>query len=226
MKCPGQDSQYWNKEAIYEVDCPNCGIAVEFYKDDTTRKCHGCGHRFVNPRMDFGCAAYCQFAEQCIGDLPEEFVAGQDSLLKDKVAVEMKRHLKSDFRRIGHACRVARYVEQICKEEGGNIPVLLCTSYISEIAAALDTPGPDLARDILSRLKAKEPITEAVCELLNKKAQGVGQDSDEAFILQDAETLACLEESLKSAETVSPVAGTRLRTAIGQDIFSRLAKVP
>ena len=80
MKCPGQDMQYWTAEAIYEVNCPKCGKSVEFYKDDTTRSCSQCGHRFVNPRMDFGCAAYCKFAEQCIGTLPEEFVGAQDNL--------------------------------------------------------------------------------------------------------------------------------------------------
>ncbi len=71
MKCPGQDLQYWKPGAIYEAGCPRCGRAVEFFKDDTARTCPGCGHRFVNPQMDFGCAAYCPFAEQCLGTLPE-----------------------------------------------------------------------------------------------------------------------------------------------------------
>ena len=112
MKCPGQDMQYWTAEAIFEVDCPKCTKAVEFYKDDTTRSCTHCGHRIVNPKMDFGCAAYCKFAEQCIGTLPEEFVGAQDNLLKDKVAVEMKRFYKTDFKRIGHLSRIARYAER------------------------------------------------------------------------------------------------------------------
>ena len=70
MKCPGQDMIYWKENAIFDVDCPKCGAAVEFYKDDTNRKCGECGNRFVNPKMDFGCASYCQFAEQCLGTLP------------------------------------------------------------------------------------------------------------------------------------------------------------
>ena len=60
MKCPGQDTQYWKPGAIFEEKCPECGAAVEFFKDDTTRKCPKCGHRFLNPKLDFGCAAYCQ----------------------------------------------------------------------------------------------------------------------------------------------------------------------
>jgi hypothetical protein len=43
---------------------------VEFFKDESTRKCKNCGHGIINPKMDFGCAAYCKFAEQCLGELP------------------------------------------------------------------------------------------------------------------------------------------------------------
>ena len=87
MKCPGQDSRYWKPGAIFEAKCPKCGAEVEFFKDDPLRKCRKCGHRFPNPKMDFGCAAYCPYAEQCIGDLPPEVAAQQESLLKDKVAI-------------------------------------------------------------------------------------------------------------------------------------------
>ena len=35
MKCPGQDTQYWQPGAIFEVDCPKCGKRLNFSK--TTR---------------------------------------------------------------------------------------------------------------------------------------------------------------------------------------------
>ena len=117
MKCPGQDTLYWKPGAIFEAKCPKCDNAVEFFKDDTSRKCDKCGHRFVNPDMDFGCAAYCPYADQCIGDLPPELIAQKEDLLKDRVAIEMKRYFKNDFKRIGHATRVARYAERIGKKE-------------------------------------------------------------------------------------------------------------
>ena len=78
MKCPGQDSRYWKPGAIFEESCPKCGHSVEFFKDDTTRICKSCGHRFLNPSMDFGCASYCAYAEQCIGNLPPD--ASEDSV--------------------------------------------------------------------------------------------------------------------------------------------------
>ncbi|MBF0573080.1 MAG: HD domain-containing protein [Desulfamplus sp.] len=117
MKCPGQETQYWKKDAIFDTKCPECGADMEFFKDDTSRRCRSCGKRIVNPKMDFGCASYCQYADQCIANLPEEFVSQREDMLKDRVAVEMKRYFKSDFKRIGHAMRVARYAEQIGKDE-------------------------------------------------------------------------------------------------------------
>ena len=94
-----------------------CGHEVEFFKDDPLRKCDKCGHRFINPEMDFGCASYCEYAEQCIGTLPPELLAKREDLLKDRVALEMKKYFKQDFKRIGHATKVARYAERIGKSE-------------------------------------------------------------------------------------------------------------
>ena len=106
MRCPGQDTQYWKPGAIFEVRCPRCDHPVEFFKDDPSRRCGHCGHRFANPSMDFGCAAYCQFAEQCLGTLPPEVLAAQENLLKDRVAVEVKRHFRTDFALIGEYCTI------------------------------------------------------------------------------------------------------------------------
>ena len=103
MKCPGQDTQYWKPGAIYDAKCPKCEQIVEFFKDDTMRKCSNCGHRFINPQLDFGCASYCQFAEQCIGNLPPELIAQKEDLLKDRVAIEMKKYFRTDFKRISNA---------------------------------------------------------------------------------------------------------------------------
>jgi len=68
MQCPGQDSRCWGSDAIFDVACLQCGHEVEFFKDEPTRTCKNCGLKIVNPKMDFGCASYCQFADQCVGD--------------------------------------------------------------------------------------------------------------------------------------------------------------
>ena len=143
--------KYWKDDAIFEVNCPKCGKVIEFYKDDTTRKCRHCDHRLVNPKMDFGCASYCQFAEQCMGTLPEEFMGSREDLLKDKVAVAMKRFFQTDFKSIRKATSAARHAENIGKAEGGNLAVILCAVY-------LHGTGLENARSILAKVGASEPL--------------------------------------------------------------------
>jgi len=88
MRCPGQDMRFWKPGDIFEAECPKCGGKVEFFKDEVRRKCR-CGHEIVNPKMDLGCAEWCQYAEQCIGVVPEEVKARQRAeqgdLLKERI---------------------------------------------------------------------------------------------------------------------------------------------
>lgn len=203
MKCPGQDTQYWDAEAIYDVSCPRCDSPVEFYKDDTQRKCHACGHRFVNPRMDFGCASYCQFAEQCVGTLPEGVAIPGDNLLKDKVAVEMKRYWGGDFHRIGSAMRLARYAEPIALHEGAALAPTLCAAYLWEVAHVPGREHKDpqqvtVAEQLLVRAGAKDPLIGQVLSLLDRLAQNAPDRSPELLSLLDAKRIMEAEERYKS----------------------------
>jgi HD superfamily phosphohydrolase YqeK len=210
MKCPGQDSRYWKPGAIYEAECPECGNEVEFFKDDTTRRCRQCGHRFLNPAMDFGCASYCRYAEQCIGNLPPELIAQKENLLKDRVAVEMKRYFRQDFKRIGHASRVARYAERIGKDERGNLAVVLVAAYLHDIgireaerkhrsteAVYQEQEGPGVARGILTRLGAGEELTEEVCRIIDHHHHPLPGETTEFRCVYDADRIANLEEKQK-----------------------------
>ncbi len=116
MKCPGQDSRLWGPEAIFEAKCPECGGPIEFFKDESSRKCRKCGHKVLNPKMDFGCAAYCRYAAQCLGeDMPPELLAKRTDLLKDRVAAEVKKSLGRDFRRIGRTLKCGRLYRKILR---------------------------------------------------------------------------------------------------------------
>ncbi len=70
MKCPGQDTRHWKKEDIFEVNCPVCQTTAEFFKDDVRRRCKKCSTWIPNPKLDLGCAEWCNYAEQCVGDDP------------------------------------------------------------------------------------------------------------------------------------------------------------
>jgi hypothetical protein len=69
-RCPGQDTRYWKPEDIFEVACPSCGAEIEFWKDEPIRRCLVCSMEVRNPRFDFGCAEWCEFAEECLGADP------------------------------------------------------------------------------------------------------------------------------------------------------------
>ncbi len=234
MKCPGQDTQYWKPGAIFETNCPKCGNAVEFFKDDTTRKCNKCGHRFVNPDMDFGCAAYCPYAEQCIGDLPPELIAQKEDLLKDRVAIEMKRYFKNDFRRIGHASRVARYAERIGKKENGNLAVILAAAYLHDIgiheaekkhgstaAEFQEAEGPAVARSILQKLGAQDELINEVCDIIGHHHHPRSEDTINFKVVYDSDLLENMEEKKKNESMDRDEAGRFIEksflTATGRD---------
>ena len=216
MKCPGQDSRYWQSTAIFETTCPKCGAGVEFFKDDTSRKCDSCGHRMMNPKMDFGCASYCEYAEQCLGTLPPELVAQKEDLLKDRVAVEMKRYFKSDFKRIGHAMRVARHAETIGRTEGGNLAVILCAAYLHDIgiheaerkyqstaAEYQEKEGPAIAESILTKLGAKEALISEVVDIVGRHHHPRDLETINFKALYDADIIVNIEEKIKES-SISP----------------------
>ncbi len=66
-KCPGQDTQQWGHDAIYDVACPRCNRSIEFFKDVVKHRCKGCGEIVFNERMDLGCAKWCPSAASCVG---------------------------------------------------------------------------------------------------------------------------------------------------------------
>jgi len=84
MKCPGQDTRYWKPDSIFEIDCPNCGHTIEFFKDDTTRICPSCGQKIRNPKIDLGCAQYCPYAKQCLGEFKKIDINEDQKLLEIK----------------------------------------------------------------------------------------------------------------------------------------------
>jgi hypothetical protein len=224
MKCPGQDSRYWKPGAIFEAKCPQCGHAVEFFKDDTTRLCKHCGHRFLNPDMDFGCASYCRYAEQCLGSLSPELLAQRENLLKERVAVEVKKRLANDFQRIGHAMRTARYAEQLGKAEAADLPVILSAAYLYRIGSDANQ-AVAMAREILSTLGAADELVERVCAVVAGPASA-GKASPEMKVVHDADLIAGLDEK-KAAEGIDrnrlkTTTEDLLQTQSGRELAGRI----
>jgi HD superfamily phosphodiesterase len=217
MKCPGQDSRFWKPGAIFEASCPQCDANVEFFKDDTARNCPSCGHRFVNPEMDFGCASYCQFAEQCLGSLPPEIVAQQRELLKEKVAMAMRHTFGKDHRRIRHATRVAEYAERIGKEENADMAVVIISAYLHDIGIPeaerkygsaspekQHQEGPPVARRILEALGTEPELVDRVCDIVGRHHQPEKEESAEFKAVYDADRIVNLQERREEGKDQEP----------------------
>lgn len=233
IKCPGQDTRFWEIRDIFDAKCPKCDYNVEFFKDEPTQTCKNCGHEFVNPRMNFGCAAYCKYAEQCIGNLPPELLAERDDLLKDRVAVEMKKYFRRDFKLINHTGKVASYAEKIVKQERGNPAVVLASAYLHDIGIPEaerkynssepelhEKEGPPVARAILAIIGAKEEMVEEVCDIISRHHHPGEEETLNFRIVCDADLLANLEERQKK----EPLDRSEVARIIEQNIFTETGK--
>jgi len=228
MKCPGQDTRYWKGDAIYEVPCPNCGHMVEFFKDESTRKCKNCGTKVINPKMDFGCAAHCKFAAQCLGELPPELLAEREDLLKDRVAIEMKLTLKKDFKRVGRATRSARYAEKVAQAEGADLAVVLSATYLQDVVVKPEggdaTPEEKVAaaQAILEKLNAREDLITEVSDIIAAIHKGEQRDTANFKTVHDAILLGALQGRLKKAPEEAEKQGEetlpRLLTEKGKEL--------
>ena len=224
MQCPGQDSRYWSGENVFESNCPKCGHGVEFFKDDSQRTCGHCGHRMLNPKIDFGCASYCPHAEQCLGSLPPELVEAQGDLFKDRIAIAMRKYFGEDRRRIRHAEAVAEQAEIIAKtiakteqggEQNGDIMVIMAAAYLHDIgireaerkfnsssARHQQSEGPPVAREILTQLKAKPELVDEVCDIISHHHAPRDEETTNFKMLYDADLIVNkLEQYQKTPPT-------------------------
>jgi hypothetical protein len=238
MQCPGQDTRYWKPGDIFDAPCPKCGKPVEFFKDESTRRCRNCGQPVTNPRMDFGCAAYCKYAEQCLGELSPDLLSKRRDLLKDRVAVEMKKFFKRDFKSIDHAMKVARYAEQIASLEKADLAVLLAASYLHGIAcpepadegpsAGAVCEGLGSVQTILKGLGAEEEMVEHVLHaIVALRGPGEAEAEEKTVqILRDAHTISEWQERFEHGgpdgdQTTSSL-DTRFRTEGGRSIAENI----
>ena len=234
-KCAGNNTQEWGFDAIFDVKCPNCGCLVEFFKDETRHTCKKCGHRVLNPKMDFGCAAHCKFAEQCFGDLPPELLKQKEDLFKDRVAIKMKLYFKLDFKRIGHAAKVARYAEKLMSEEKGDPAVVLSAALLHDIgikeaerkyqstaAKYQHQEGPPVAREILTELDANTDLIDEVCDIIGHHHSPRKEETINFKVLYDADLIVNLQERQKKnpveSKKLAHIIETRFLTESGKEL--------
>ncbi len=157
MKCPGQDTRYWKPGDIFVAECPKCGAEIEFFKDDTRRRCAWCGHMFYNPKIELGCAEWCQYAEKCVPDLVKAKKAAQT--FRELLAEMVKSHLQGDPEAWERTEQGVQYAQDLLKAEGGDPKIVLAAVLLHRVAAAQ-------ARKFLAELETEPEISEAVMALL------------------------------------------------------------
>jgi HD superfamily phosphodiesterase len=126
----------------------------------------------------------------------------------------MKRYFGTDFKRIGHAGRVARYAEDLGKKEKGNLAVILPAAYLHDIgiheaerkyqstaARYQEEEGPPIARQLLIRLGAREELIDEVCDIVGHHHHPRAEETVNFKVLYDADLIVNLEENQK--ETAS-----------------------
>ena len=174
MQCPGQDNRYWDGEAVFESTCPHCGNVLEFFKDDSQRSCKQCGNKVLNPRMDFGCAAYCSHAEQCLGSMPPELLAQQKNLFKNKLSIAVRRHFAGNDSLFTLAASRTKRAEELCKQKQyGDMAAIIAATLI------MDCENP---MELLRSLTTDEKMLAAVNTLLSHKAPESDEEQASADI--------------------------------------------
>ena len=203
FRCPGQDQRYWKPGDIFEVKCSECGRAVEFFKDEPKLRCRGCGQMVENPKIDLGCAKWCQYAEQCLGS-----PVGQTlSIIQDRLIDEMKNVFGEDQKRTNHAPAVLEYAEQIQATEGGDPLVVKASAILHDIGILQaekkygssagkyqELEGPGIAKDILEKHDISKELIEHICQIIANHHSAKDIDTIEFRIVWDADWLVNIPE--------------------------------
>jgi HD superfamily phosphodiesterase len=232
VRCPGQDQRFWKPQDIFEIDCANCGKPVEFFKDEPQLKCRQCGHIVINPKIDLGCAEWCQYAEQCLGVRFSSLTS-----VCQKLIDEMKTVLGTDEKRIEHLLAVLDYAEHIQAVEGGDPLVVKAVAILHDIgiheAEQKDIPSmgkhqenesSSIAEEILKRHNIPHETIVRICKIIAYHHSAKNTDSIELRILWDANRLANIpgESSDTDREKLAEAVDKTFRTHEGRRIAMEL----
>ncbi len=232
VRCPGQDQRFWKPDAIFEVECSNCGKAAEFFKDEPQLKCRHCGHTVINPKIDLGCAEWCQYAQRCLGVTVKNL-----TIVRQKLIDEMKKVFGRDEKRIKHALAVLDYAERIQAVEGGDPLVVKAAAILHDIGIHeaerkhgspagkyQEIEGPPIAEDILKRHDIPPETIEHICRIIANHHSVKDVDTKEFRILWDADRLVNIPEDFPDAsnEELRRIVEKTFRTHEGHRIATEL----
>ena len=210
-KCPGQDKRFWKPEDIFEIDCPECGASVEFWKDDPKLRCPQCRQLLTNPKLDLSCAQWCKYARECLGTL-----SASDSVLCSNLIDDVKKLFEDDPKAIEHVTEVLKYAETIQLTEGGDPLVVK--------AAAILHNAPDIAKDILTNHGVDPELIQLVCQTIASLHSAKDMDTTEFEIVWDAVRLTNFTAEFPDAnpQNAGPLIDKAFKTTQGRKLAKNL----
>lgn len=208
--CPGQDLRCLRPDDVFEVACAACGRGVEFFRDDRSRTCPGCGCRVENPRIDLSCAEWCQYAEACPGYVPEPGKRGLregEGPLVSRLIGEMKAVFGTDQKRIAHALAVFQHAKDLLRAEGGDPRVVFAAALLHDIGTReaerkhgsaagryQEIEGPPIAGKIMESIGLEADVVDHVCRIVANHHSARDIDTTEFRLLWDSDSLVNLPE--------------------------------
>ncbi len=233
FRCPGQDQRFWKPEDIFEVQCSGCGKTVEFFKDEPKLKCRKCGQIVINPKIDLGCAEWCQYAVQCMGiDVVKNL-----KVIREKLISQMKNVFGNDQKRIEHALAVLDYAEQIQNVVGGDPLIVRAAAilhdigiheavhkYDSSAGKYQEIEGPPIAGEILQKHDIPAEAIEHICKIIANHHSDKEINTIEFRILWDADQIVNLpaDSSGVSNEKLQEIIDRKFKTDEGRRIAAEL----
>ncbi len=234
--CPGQDTAFWKPGDIFEVPCSHCGQEMEFFKDDASRRCTGCGARVQNPKLNLGCAQWCEHAKECLGYDPKQVMQaeGEETPLVDRLVEAMKRTFGDDQKRVTHALTVLERAKEIMRGEKNADPkVVLAAAVLHDIGIQeaerkhgsnagrwQEIEGPPIALPIMKELGLDEETRDHVARIIANHHSAKDIDTLEFRILWDADWLVNIPEEYPdhTPEKLTALIHKVFKTASGRKI--------
>jgi len=217
------------------MNCPGCQSSIEFWKDAPRTKCRKCGLVVRNPRLDIGCAEWCQYAEQCFGTIPGKQT--KEAPLCENLLKELRTVVGHDGGRVERVLRGLDHADRILRAEGGDPLVVKAALILQEMAAGQPGGGldglvgpahnavdPSPVRDVLGKYGVEPAMIERVCQALISRPEAGRQEEPEARILRDATLLGQIPETVPagSRQALASELTAERTTATGRRITLEL----
>ena len=181
----------WKPEDIFDVQCPFCGLEIEFWKDEPVRLCRGCGNELRNPRINLGCAQWCKSAKECLGQIPEEHIAAAPIIDALRAQLMLKFGAQSETLRRAEA--IHALADTLIAVAGGDP----CVIKAGALLAVVDDPM--LREAMIERIGIDAPRSQLLQACLEALMAGTEVDAVEFRALADAVAVerfaACPEAS-------------------------------